>query len=219
MVMINNKYPFFKLLSRTSSEEQEEEKKIAKDLDLEHFGWASKFYKKEPEKITVTGLFMGFWKMADRKENTLRSWALHTGQETGNPVSKQGLDNRLSWPAIELVKMVLKHALKLKLSSHFKKEKEEAANKKIYAKFNNILIQDSTVQKLPSELWEIFKSGHSKGKKAASLRIQAIYNFTTETWVDFDIGSYTDNDQGKAMMITEVAKKDDLILRDLGILR
>jgi len=54
--------------------------------------------------------------------------------------------------------MVLKHALGLKLSTHFKKEKEDAVNKKLYAKFNNILIQDSTVQKLPSQLWKIFKS-------------------------------------------------------------
>jgi len=91
MVMINKKYPFFKFSSRIGIEEEEEEKKIAKDLDLENFGWSSKFYKKEPEKITVTGLFMGFWKMADRKENSLRIWALHTGQETNKPVSKQGL--------------------------------------------------------------------------------------------------------------------------------
>ena len=216
MVMVNKKYPFFKLLAKKPSEQSDEEKKVAKDLDLENFGWSSKFYKKEPEKITVTGLFMGFWKMADRKENSLRSWALHIGQETNEAVSKQALDNRLSWSALELVKMVLKYALSLKLSDYFTKEKKDTGNQKNYGKFNNILIQDSTVQKLPPELWEIFKSSYSHGKKAASLRIQAIYNFTTETWVDFDIGAYTDNDQSKAMMITQVAQKDDLILRDLG---
>ena len=216
MIMISKKYPFFKFLTTNESDREEEEKKIAKDLNLEKHGWSSGFYKKEPEKITVTGLFMGFWKMADRKENSLSNWALHTGQETNNPVSKQGLSNRLSWQGIELVKMVLKHALSLKLSSYFKKQKKTAANKQLYAKFNNILIQDSTVQKLPSELHEIFKSSHSNGKKAASLRIQAIYNFTKERWVDFDIGSYTDNDQSQAMMITEVVEKNDLILRDLG---
>ena len=75
-------------------------------MNLEYFGWQSEFYKKEPEKISVTGLFMGFWKMADRKENSLRNWALHTGQETGKAVSKQALDYRLSWSGIELVKMV-----------------------------------------------------------------------------------------------------------------
>jgi len=213
MPMISKKFPFFKLLSTIWTEE-ESEKKIAKDLDLENHAWLSKFYKKEPEKITATGLFMGFWKMADSKSNSLRNWALHTGQETGKAVSKQGLNNRLSWSAMELVKMVLKHALDLKLSSHFKKEKED--NQKLYAKFNNILIQDSTVQKLPPELWEIFKSSYSNGKKTASLRVQSIYNFTTETWVDFDIGAYTDNDQSQAMMITQVAQKNDLILRDLG---
>lgn len=216
MVMISEKYSYIKEKLKKSWTTSEPEKKIAKDLKLEHFGWTSKFYKKEPEKISVTGLFMGFWKMADRKENSLRCWALHTGQQTGKAVSKQGLNNRLSWPALELVKMVLKHALQLKLHEYFEQEKDDETKQKLYAKFNNILIQDSTVQKLPPELSEIFKSSYSHGKKAASLRVQAIYNFTTETWVDFDIGSYTDNDQSKAMMITEVAKKDDLILRDLG---
>lgn len=214
--MISEKYSFIKEKVKKSWTTSDPEKKIAKDLKLEHFGWESEFYKREPEKISVTGLFMGFWKMADRKENSLRCWALHTGQETGKAVSKQGLDNRLSWPAIGLVKMVLKHALQLKLHEYFEQEKKDKNKQQLYAKFNHILIQDSTVQKLPPELWEIFKSSYSNGKKAASLRVQAIYNFTTETWVDFDIGSYTNNDQSKAMMITEVAQKDDLILRDLG---
>ncbi len=206
----------FKAAGKKKPVEEEPGKKMAKDLNLEEFGRLSGYYKKEPEKITVTGLFMGFWNMEDKKENSLRNWALHTGVEIGEPVSKQGLDNRLSWPAVEVVKMVLGHALKLKLNGHYKKEKKDGANQKTYAKFNNILIQDSTVQKLPPGLSEIFKSSYSHGRQAASLRVQAIYNFTTETWVDFDIGSYADNDQSKAMMIGAVAQQDDLILRDLG---
>lgn len=216
MVMISKKYPFFGKSVAKSCSATNSDKKIAEDLQLEHFGWSSGFYKRAPEKITVKGLFMGFWKMADLKENSLRSWAIHTSQETGEVVSKQGLDNRLSWPAVELVKMVLKYALQLKLKHHFDGLKKDPLHQKLFAKFNHILIQDSTVQKLPAELSELFKSSYSHGKKAASLRVQAIYNFTTETWVDFDIGSYTDNDQSKAMMITQVAQKNDLILRDLG---
>lgn len=216
MVMISKKCPFFNKATKKPSSNDVAEKKIAKDLKLEEFAWKSEFYKKEPEKITATGLFMGFWKMGDMKENSLRSWAAHTGQETGEAVSKQGLDNRLSWSAVELVKMVLQHALQLKLKEHFDERKQDGMDQKMYAKFNNILIQDSTIQKLPPELSKIFKSSYSHGKETASLRVQGIYNFTTETWVDFDIGAYTDNDQSKAMMITEVAQKDDLILRDLG---
>ena len=78
------------------------------------------------------------------------------------------------------------------------------------------LSRTAPFKKLPSGLWEIFRSGHPHGKKAASLLVQAIYNFTTETWVGFDIGAYTDNDQSRAMMITQLARPKDLVLRDLG---
>jgi len=221
MVMISKKYALSKKWnnnskkSEESEESEESEKKVAKDLDLETYGWSSGFYQRDPKKITVTSLVLGFWKMQDATEHSLAKWALHSGIEIGDTITKEGINNRLSESAVEMVKMILKYALSLKLDDFFAQEKADKSNQKLYAKFNRILIQDSTMQKLPPGLSEIFKSSHSK-KEAATLRLQATYDFTNEKWVDFELGGYTDNDQSKAMSITKVAQKDDLILRDLG---
>ena len=215
MVMIRNNSLLSKEVLENSIDEEKLEKKVVKDLALESFGWSSNFYQRDPKKITATGFILGFWKMQDAKEHSLANWALHTGIEVEDTISKEGINNRLTPCAVAMVKMILKHALSLKLGKFFTKEKANASNQKLYSKFNRILLQDSTMQKLPPNLSEIFKSSHSK-KQAATLRLQAIYDFTNETWVDFELGGYTDNDQSKAMMITKVAQKNDLILRDLG---
>ena len=204
-----------KIREKTYDPNQIQEEKLSKDLQLENFGWDSKFYKSEPKKITVSSLVKGFFQMQDRKENSLESWSFHIGLENQTTVSKQALDNRLSPVAVQMVKTIFEFALNLKLSKEIEQEKTEQ-NKRLFSKFNHILIQDSTMQKLPSRLADIFKSSHSHGKKAATLRLQAIYNFTLEQWVDFDLGGFTDNDQSKAEMIAKVAQPNDLILRDLG---
>lgn len=196
--------------------------KVAEDLGIEELAWESKFYRSDPKKITATGLVFGFWNLqdglSDTKEaaNTLATWCLHTGMvEEGIAISKQALDNRLNERTVELAKLLLQAALNLKVKTHFREQKLGEL-KGIYTKFNNILIQDSTMQKLPAHLSEQFPSSHSHGKEAATLRLQAIYNFTEEHWVQFELGGFTDNDQSKAMMITKIAQKRDLILRDLG---
>ena len=209
MVMISKKHAISKKGINNSKKVEESEKKVAKDLDLETFGWSSGFYQRDPKKITVTSLVLGFWKMQDTTEHSLSKWALHSGIEISDTITKEGINNRLSESAVEMVKMILKYALSLKLDEFFAQEKANKSNQKLYSKFNRILIQDSTMQKLPPGLSEIFKSSHSK-KEAAT------YDFTNEKWVDFELGGYTDNDQSKAMSITKVAQKDDLILRDLG---
>ena len=48
--MISKSRTFSKLTPFNPDKEQEEEKKIARDLKLENFGRQSKFYKREPEK-------------------------------------------------------------------------------------------------------------------------------------------------------------------------
>jgi len=190
------------------------EQKIVKDLQLELYGWSCGFYRSNKKKITVSSLLKGFWKMQDQQENTLEKWALHSGLELGTTLSKQAINSRLNATTVELTKVILFQALQLKLKEHV--EREKSNHPRLFAKFNNILIQDSTMQKLPSSLSHLFPSSHSHGKQAATLRLQATYNFTTETWVDFELGGFTDNDQSKAMQITKVAEKGDLILRDLG---
>jgi len=190
--------------------------KLVQDLKLEELGWSSEYYRKVDPKITVTGLFKGFWQMQDKGENCLRLWGLHTGMEVGQVISKQAIDYRMNDRTIKLVEQVLKDALQLKLDKHFLEQAEDEEIQFLVSKFRNVLLQDSTMQRLPESVKDVYKAGNTQNKEMGMLRLQCIYNFTTQTWVDFKLGGFTNNDQSEAMMITNYAQKSDLILRDLG---
>jgi len=190
--------------------------KLVQDLKLEEQGWSSGYYIKPNPKITVTSLFKGFWQMQDKGENCLRLWSLHTGMEVDQVLSKQAIDYRMNDRTVELAEQVLKHTLQLKLEEHFLEQAADENIKFLVGKFRNVLLQDSTMQSLPVSVKDLYKAGNTQDKEMGMLRLQSVYNFTTQTWVDFKLGGFTNNDQSEAMMITKTAQKWDLILRDLG---
>jgi hypothetical protein len=81
-------------------------------------------------------------------------------------------------------------------------------------KFKRILIQDSTIIRLPGKLYELF-SGVNNGKATVcNARIQGIYDLLSGQFISFSIDSYSKNDL-KAAPDIEV-KEGDLVLRDRG---
>ncbi len=86
-------------------------------------------------------------------------------------------------------------------------------------KFCNVFLADTESvrdTKLPSCLSEHFPSSHSKGEQTATLRVQTVYNYTRQAFALYDVGSYRDNDQGAADRVLKVARRGDMVLRDLG---
>lgn len=80
--------------------------------------------------------------------------------------------------------------------------------------FNRILVQDSTVIKLPQKLFEIF-SGVSNGySSCCNARIQGVYDLMSGSFIFFSIDPYTKNDFTAAPELQ--LKKGDLLLRDRG---
>jgi hypothetical protein len=86
----------------------------------------------------------------------------------------------------------------------------------IKKEFKRILVQDSTIIKLPLRLFKEF-SGVSNGKvQVANARIQVVYDLISEQFLKFEIGPYSKNDQKAAPEIE--LQKGDLVLRDRGYL-
>lgn len=193
-------------------------------LEMESAAWESEFYKKDPKGITATNLTYGLWKMQQEGKNSLRNWALQIGMRSGKVVTKQAVDERLTSKAVALAKAILKKALTQSQSDdskNFKKSnKKLKADKKelkeILKIFNNVYLHDSTTQKVPQKLVENFPGNRSHGKRKAVMRIQAVYNFTQEKWMDLTVGAYAENDQGNAGELIGKLKKNDLLIRDLG---
>jgi len=84
------------------------------------------------------------------------------------------------------------------------------------SKYNRILIQDSTIIKLPSRLFDEY-SGVSNGKSVVcNARIQVVYDIISCEFITFKIEKYSKNDLVAAPELQ--LEQNDLVLRDRGYL-
>jgi hypothetical protein len=63
---------------------------------------------------------------------------------------------------------------------------------------------------------EDFPGSKTPGREHSGMRIQASYNLSRNTWLDFFISAYKKNDQSHSAAILKKLEKRDLIIRDLG---
>ncbi len=188
---------------------------FAGSLKIEQAAWHTNYYKRKPKKITATALLTSFLNMVQSGKNTLAAWATHLGLEIGATVESQSINERLNEQSDTMLEKILCNALNIKAippSICTGKKK----NKKVVALFNRILLRDSTTLRLPDKLNGRFKGGFSHTGSSAVARIQALYDFTNEKWLQFQVNSYTDNDQSSASCIIEELEVNDLVLQDMG---
>lgn len=133
------------------------------------------------------------------------------GFVSGCTISKQAVSKKISKRCTAFFRRIL---FDIVLNMSDIKEKKADG---VFSDFGRVLIQDSTCIRLPAKLADAFPGPRNQtGKKSASLKIQAVYDALSETFVSFDISSYTDNDQKNSPEILKAVVKNDLILRDLG---
>jgi hypothetical protein len=94
---------------------------------------------------------------------------------------------------------------------------KEEIGKGVLAFFPRVLLQDSTNLSLPPKLAPYFPgSKNQSGKTSASVKLQAIYNALTETFVSFQLTPFGCNDQCASPSILDIIHEGDLVIRDLG---
>jgi len=176
--------------------------KLSKDCD---------FSKRKAKKITAKDFLLGFFLMAKSRENhSYRNWAIKIGWIIKDRVSKQALWKKMQQAQITFLKRVLLSIMKESMSTNKDYPKLKA--------FKNVIVEDSTSIKLNDKLHKDYPGngyGDSKAKKAI-LKIQAAYNITSRKFIRLEVNSFRDNDQGYSPKIVRIAKRGDLIIRDLG---
>lgn len=131
--------------------------------------------------------------------------------ETEVSVSRQAIAKRASK---ESCVDFLKKILALVIISRIDKQEIDSLRKT--GKHKRILVQDSTIIKLPVKLYGFF-SGVSNGHcSVCNARIQCVYDLITESFIYFTIDPYTKNDIKSASELD--IQKDDLVIRDRGYL-
>lgn len=143
----------------------------------------------------------------DISYNTL---AARMEEASGISVSKQAVQKKIKEQSKLFFQDILARMIKTKV------DRDELEQLKRKSKYKRILVQDSTIIKLPLRLLDVFSGVSNATSKRANARIQGVYDLLAEEFISFSIDTYTKND---AMAAPELElNKGDLVLRDRGYL-
>lgn len=183
-------------------------------LDPEEIGKiarSSGFVKRQPRKIEPSNFLRALVMMAVSQAFSMRAFAIILGLLSHNVVSKVAVFHRMKSHAIDFVRETLSNSI-----AAMSRLREEIGNG-TFAVFRRVLLQDSTYLSLPQELGRFFPGAKNQsGKTSASVKLQAIYDALTETFVSFQLTSSRCNDQCASPSILGIVQEGDLVIRDLG---
>lgn len=160
--------------------------------------------------ITATELLYSFCMESTNGIVSYNDIAAHIDAECGVSVSRQAVWKKAKEPCLNFFKAILECLIAAKTKI------KDAQYLNYSSSFKRILVQDSTIIKLPLRLFEVFSGISNAHSKACNARIQGIYDVLNEKFIEFSIDSYSKNDLIAASE-TEL-KKGDLSLRDRGYL-
>ena len=166
-----------------------------------------------PKKITLTNFLLSFIKMSLGGFSSLQDWAEYLAELIGDTVSKQAIWKRVNKNLLLTLKSILLNAFHSKVNTYCLACCKTGG---LLSHFGRVFLQDSTNIHLPDMLTGLYKGNVSNGKQKSAMKIQVVYELLSGAFQTFNIGSFTDNDQGAAGNIIKTLKTGDLVIRDLG---
>jgi len=136
--------------------------------------------------------------------------AAHLESSTGICVSKVAIWKKINCCCVEFFKGVLEAMILNKVA------KGVCHGKNLSPVFNRVIVQDSTIIRLPQRLFNVFSGVANASSKVCNARIQGVYDILNERFISFSIDPYSKNDLEAAPEL--LPEKGDLSLRDRGYL-
>jgi len=167
------------------------------------------FCQRASGKISVSDLLEHFCEEAVKGTVSYNDLAGKIQTATGVSVSRQAYWERMKESTcVAFFKEVLARCMFLKFDA------QEISQLKSCGLFTRILIQDSTIIKLPTRLFEAFSGVKNAHTTTCNARIQGVYNLCSGQFISFSVDPYSKNDVSVAHDIQ--AQPGDLLLRDRG---
>ena len=137
--------------------------------------------------------------------------AAKISSELNHDASRQAYFYRTKDEAVEFFKLILATVMKNKGKLA---DIDRGDMSSLSRFFKRILVQDSTIIRLPAKLYEIFFGVKNETTAVCNARIQGVYDLLSGRFVSFSIDTYRENDQSAAYRIE--GEEGDLVLRDRG---
>lgn len=122
--------------------------------------------------------------------------------------SKQAVWKRVNEPCVLFFQEVLSRVIKSRISE----VEIEALN--ACGRYKRVIVQDSTLIKLPLRLFRIFSGVANAQTAVCNARIQGTYDLLSGCFISFSVDPYSKNDLSAAPELE--LHKGDLVLRDRG---
>lgn len=179
---------------------------------LDGLAWSTGWSKAEPRKITLAQLLLALSLESIQGEASFNdlSSRIHLLDKDGGP-SRQAVSKRINVPLLKVLETLLARAIAAKTDCE-----SLACQSPALSRYGRVLIQDSTVVKLPAWLFARFSGVSNAHQSVCNARIQAVYDIKNMAFVSFEICPYSDNDLSAAPRLD--LRENDLVLRDRGYL-
>jgi len=178
---------------------------------------SSGFYKRSPRKINVCSLLVAICSEATKGSPSCNDLAASIeSSHPGQGPSRQAVHQRMGEPLQAFVHALLENLIAGSISgaSAFASNSED--HKRDFANYKRVLVQDSTIIKLPEHLFKEFSGVSNTHSKVCNARVQATYDLVAQRLINFSIDPYSKNDRAAAPEL--LIEAGDLVLRDRGYL-
>ncbi len=168
------------------------------------------FAVRTPRKITPENFLRLSLAESLNAQPSYNDMAARLEAETGISASRQAICQRMNEACVAFMQAILAKAMKGKLSG---KTPGFADNTSPYGR---MLVQDSTILRLPSRLFEDYSGVANAHATACNARLQVVYDLLAGEFVSFSLDPYSKTDSASAADLELCA--NDLVLRDRGYL-
>jgi IS4 transposase len=179
-------------------------------LPIDQIARSTGFLQRRPKKVQPRSFLQLCCLLALQTQVSLRSWACLWGLLCNQTLSKQAMAKRCGPAAVAFVRSILEFLLGTLITP-------AARVPAALQSFGRVIIQDSTTLALHPKLASAFPGSRNQSQKAsASLKIQVFYDLLSQRCLRFGLTAFTTNDQKASPLILSLARRGDLIIRDLG---
>jgi Transposase DDE domain len=180
---------------------------------LEELAMESKTIFRKPRKLDPCDLLAQLLAQCPHASPSYNDLASGIESTRGLDPSKQAVALRLN-PAFEsFLERVLGEIIAMKIQDDFQTAKLDPI---VFRGYLRVLVQDSTIIKLPAALFESFSGVSNAHSTVCNARIQAVYDLISGRLISFSIDPYSKNDLSAAPELPLM--EGDLVLRDRGYL-